>query len=313
MQIYVGIDTSCYTTSVAFIDSNGRLLADARRLLQVAPGKRGLAQAEMVFQHVRNLPEVFAAAAAEIPAGAKYGGVAVSACPRDVAGSYMPVFLVGRGMARILAESHNIALHEISHQLNHLYAGIWSAGGPRSSRFLAVHASGGTTEIVLVREATKVEILGGTIDIAAGQFIDRIGVALGLPFPAGPELERMAADVAPAKLPVAVKQLTASFAGPETQARRLIERGTPPAAVAAGVQACVAESLWRLICNGTSITGVNEVLLVGGVNANQFIRDYLRAKCETNKPPIKLYLPEPKYSPDNAVGAAYFSYCLAHQ
>lgn len=314
MRVFLGVDTSCYTTSVAIMSNEGQLLADVRRLLQVKQGNRGLAQSEMVFQHVRNFPGLFASAISSLPSAVNFGGIAVSAVPRDVQDSYMPAFLVGRGFARVIAQSHAVPLHEISHQTNHIFAGVWSANGPQTSRFLAVHASGGTTEIVLVSGSQPtIELLGGSIDIAAGQLIDRIGVALALQFPAGPQLEQIARTaMTPVVLPVAVKQLKVSFAGPETQARRLLARGAAPADVAAGVQHCVAQSIWRLIQNGCNLTGVSDVLLVGGVTSNQFIRDYLECKSKTAQSTVKLFFPERKFSPDNAAGAAYFAYQQRH-
>lgn len=222
----------------------------------------------------------------------------------------MPAFLVGEGYANVLALSHGVACHSISHQENHILAGIWSAGGPRASRYLAVHVSGGTTEITAVDAAgaeLAVTLLGGSRDIAAGQFVDRIGVALGLPFPAGPHLEVLAREghAAPAAIPAALDGMTVSFSGPETHARRLLERGAEPAAVAAGIERCVAESLAGMISAAVKETGIKEILLVGGVTANSYIRSHLTAFCDKNL--VNLYQPRREYSSDNAVGAAYYA------
>ena len=91
---------------------------------------------------------------------------------------------------------NNIPLWLISHQENHLLAGKWSAGGPDDERFLFLHASGGTTDLLTAEKdgsgSYKLTEIGGSIDLHAGQFIDRIGVSLGLQFPAGPALEKFA-------------------------------------------------------------------------------------------------------------------------
>ncbi|MDT8901070.1 O-sialoglycoprotein endopeptidase [Anaeroselena agilis] len=307
MKLVLGIDTSCYTTSVALMGEDGCLVADERRLLSVRAGGRGLAQSEMVYQHTRRLPELFAAAAAKAGGPLKLTAVAASTLPRSLPESYMPAFLVGAGYARVVAAAQAVPFISLSHQEGHILAGAWSAGGPSEERYLAVHASGGTTEIVLVvREAAglKVEALGGTCDIAAGQLIDRVGVALGLPFPAGPRLEELALEgqAAPASLPVAARGLRLSFAGPETHAQRLLARGEAPAAVAAGIQACVAESLLGLCRAAVDATGAGAVLFVGGVLANAFIRG--RITTVLGAAGLSLYFPEPRYSGDNAVGAA---------
>lgn len=310
MKLALGIDTSCYTTSVALLGEDGTLVADERRPLAVKPGGRGLAQAEMVYQHTRNLPELFAAAAAKAGGNLALAAVAASVQPRPLPESYMPAFLVGAGYARVIAVAQAVPFLSLSHQEGHILAGLWSAGGPADGRFLAVHASGGTTEITLVIRGVAgltVELLGGTSDIAAGQFIDRVGVALGLPFPAGPGLEELACSgqAEPASLPVAARAMKVSFAGPETRARRLLAAGAEPAAVAAGVQACVADSLARLCSAAVGATGVAVILFVGGVLANRFIRGRITAAL--GPAGVRPYFPQARYSGDNAVGAACFA------
>lgn len=310
MRLVLGIDTSCYTTSVALLAEDGTLVADERRPLAVRPGGRGLAQSEMVYQHTRNLPELFATAAARAGGDLALAAVAASVQPRPLPESYMPAFLVGAGYARVIAVAQAVPFLSLSHQEGHILAGAWSAGGPDDNRFLAVHASGGTTEITLVTRAgggLQVELLGGTSDIAAGQFVDRIGVALGLPFPAGPGLEELASSVqdGPAALPVAARGLAVSFAGPETKARRLLAAGAAPAAVAAGVQACVADSLARLCAAAVAASGADVILFVGGVLANRFIRERLTAALAPAG--VRTFFPAPRYSGDNAVGAACFA------
>lgn len=93
-EVYLGIDTSCYTTSVALIGREGGLVGEARRILQVKPGCRGLQQSEMVFQHTRNLPILLEEV---LKKPLKVIGIGVSARPRPLEDSYMPAFLVGLG------------------------------------------------------------------------------------------------------------------------------------------------------------------------------------------------------------------------
>ena len=306
MSWVIGFDTSCYTTSVAILDTNGGLLADCRRMLTVKPGGRGLAQSEMVFQHTRNLPAVLEEALAKV--GGVPAAIGTSSCPRPLPDSYMPAFLVGSGFARALALSHRIPLYKLSHQENHILAGVWSAGGSLSDRFLAVHASGGTTEIVLVSKckgALNIQLLGGSIDLQAGQLIDRIGVGLGLPFPAGRHLEKLSQDATGSiRLPVSVSGLSVSFSGPASHAARLIQAGVEPAELARAAETCVAETVAQLISAAARSTGINDVLLAGGVMSNQFIRRYLQERLQHT---ANLFFPAPEFSPDNAVGAAYYA------
>ena len=182
-EAVLGLDTSCYTTSAALMDLHGHLLGDQRRLLRVKPGHRGLAQSEMVFQHTRNLPDLLEALDLS---GVQVKAIGVSAKPRPREESYMPAFLVGLGMARSLGKLMGLPVHRFTHQHNHMFAGLWSVGKPAPDRFLLVHISGGTTDLLLCERQPdgnfSLEPRGTSIDLHAGQFIDRVGVALGLPY-----------------------------------------------------------------------------------------------------------------------------------
>lgn len=308
-ECVLGLDTSCYTTSAALMDRKGNLLANCRKLLTVKPGKRGLAQSEMVFQHTRNLPEIFKQALTAA-GDVKIVAIAASNCPRPVPGSYMPAFLVGYGYAEVLSAMNSLPFNVLSHQENHILAGRWSAKGPTVNEYLALHVSGGTTEVVAVKDDgahLALQLLGGSSDLHAGQFIDRVGVALGLPFPAGAHLERLAqaAFDRPVTLPVSVKKLSASFSGPETAVKKLLAQGADAAEIAAGVEYCVEMTIWKLIAAAHKLTGYRNVLLVGGVTANFHIRSLLKSLAKDHG--LMLYVPDRDFSPDNAVGCAYFA------
>lgn len=309
MKAVLGIDTSCYTTSAVLLGLNGSLLAASRRLLQVPQGKRGLAQSEMVFQHVRALPEQLETIWNRFPTG-ECSAVGATCCPRDIEGSYMPAFLCGYGSAKAVALSQKIPLFPLSHQANHLWAGIWSAKMPQEVHdFLAVHVSGGTTDLLQVKRCVaKLQIrqLCGSIDLHAGQLLDRLGVALGLPFPAGLHLEKMAAGFhqeAP-EVPVAVQGLQLSLSGPETHLKKLRQKGIASPLLAAAAENLLGETLFRLLRRAVRQTGVRAILGVGGVLANKRIREHALDRLQT-KLGCQIYLPEPCWSGDHALGAAY--------
>ena len=307
MDVVLGIDTSCYTSSVAALDLDGGLAADFRIPLAVKPGGRGLSQSEMVFQHVRNLPILMQQLRQSLGVAGRIVAIGTSVRPRPVEGSYMPAFLAGSGLASSLGEALGCLVAKLSHQENHLLAGLWSAGRALDRDFLAAHVSGGTTEVLqAVTTATtlEVQLLGGTDDLHAGQFIDRVGVALGLPFPAGPHLEKLAESYAatPAATPVSVNGLRISFSGPESHVTRWLASGPDPAEVAASVQECVAISLARGLAQAVIETGRRTVLLVGGVMANRFIRSRVAESLQRLN--VTVVWPEPRFSGDNAVGAA---------
>ncbi len=311
-QVFLGIDTSCYTTSVAVLDSDGKLLGEARKILDVKPGRCGLQQSEMVFQHTRNLPNlvesVFTGKEYELKA------IGVSGYPRPLENSYMPAFLAGMGVARSLAVTSGAKLHVISHQENHLEAGVWSAQGPAAERFLLLHASGGTTDLLLAEKQPdgryNLTEIGGSIDLHAGQFIDRIGVALGLQFPTGPELEKLAATAQEmVELPVSVRKTQVSLSGPATAALRKLEAGADGAALAQGVQYALAETFTRMLRNGAAEHNVNAVLLVGGVASNTYIRKHVTEKLAKRR--ISVWVPEARFSCDNATGCAAYAYRMS--
>ncbi|MGI6685072.1 MAG: O-sialoglycoprotein endopeptidase [Bacillota bacterium] len=304
----IGIDTSCYTTSLALVDAGGNLIEDARKVLAVKLGKRGLQQSEAVFQHVQNLPLLFEDLGRKVNLGG-IKAVCVSTKPRPVEKSYMPVFTVSQGFGQVLALGKQIPFFMTSHQEGHLMAGIWSAGGPKGEEFLAVHLSGGTSEVLKVlRHKTGffIEILGATGDLHAGQFVDRIGVELGMPFPAGAHLEKLAATHQ-GEIPYlrnGVNGYNFSFSGPETGARKLLADGLSPAAVARAVEHCVATTLEKVLRRAVGDTGLKEILIVGGVAANSYLRKRLIYRLEHPAVGARLYFADPAYSTDNAVGIA---------
>ncbi len=310
----LGLDTSCYTTSVALMDLKGQLLADERQVLEVRPGRKGLAQSEMVFQHTRNLPKLIEKLQLE---GVAIKAIGVSAKPRPLAESYMPAFLAGHGVARSLAHLLQVPLYETTHQHNHMFAGLWSAGQPVPERCLLVHISGGTTDLVLAeaKAAGSREVnltpLGTSIDLHAGQFIDRVGVAMGLQFPCGAALEKKGQEAtAPYELPVWSKDGYLSLSGPCTKALRALEAGADPTAIALGVEQVIAKGLSKTIYYWCKETKVQTVLLAGGVSANGEIRRILQDYLGRRQ--VALWAPEPCYSVDGAVGTAWYT-VLCHR
>ena len=125
MRVTLGFDTSCYTTSAAAVNEQGEVVAASRLLLPVKQGERGLRQSEAVFAHVRQMPMVMDDLKEQLK-GIDHEIVAVcaSSSPRDEEDSYMPVFTVGLGHARVLADALDIPLYETSHQQGHIAAGL---------------------------------------------------------------------------------------------------------------------------------------------------------------------------------------------
>lgn len=300
----LGLDTSNYTTSAAIFD--GRDGHNAGKLLEVKKGELGLRQSEALFQHVKALP----ARMEELGSLGNVVAVAASTRPREVEGSYMPCFLAGESLGRSMASALGVPFFAVSHQQGHLAAAAWSAGrldlldGP----FLAWHLSGGTTELLYVEPEganVRAERIGGTTDISAGQLIDRTGVLLGLPFPAGRTLDELSQNCIQRKkpFPVKVKGLEFSLSGMENQIKAMVEGGEEPAVIAAFAVDTVAQTVWRVTENAQKDHPGLTVLCSGGVASNSHLRQVLTDSC-------RAVFAQSRYSTDNAMGVAVLAYRL---
>lgn len=305
---YLGIDTSNYTTSLAVVNEQAELVANIKQLLPVKTGERGLRQSEALFWHVKNLPLLMKETSEKIPdLGEFLRAAAVSTSPRPVDDSYMPVFLAGSGLAESLTALLQIPCFGLSHQENHIWAGLYSAGGPQAEQFLAVHLSGGTSEIVSASVKSgyclDLEILGGSSDLNAGQLVDRIGTAMDLPFPAGRDLERLALNsTKDLVIPSYHRDGQISFSGAEAAAVRMLQT-EQHADIAKAVLLNIARTVTKLIDWAQQQTQLTKVLMVGGVCSNLIIRKELVKRL----PQLELFFAEPRLSVDNAVGAAVFA------
>lgn len=303
MRVTLGIDTSCYTTSVACADKRS-IVFEKRAMLSVPFGNRGLRQSEGLFQHVNQLPSLLCELFAQVDPS-EISSIAVSASPTSRESSYMPVFLAGLRQAETLAAALNIPLYRVDHQSGHIRAALFGNETLlERDRFLAAHISGGTTDVLVVephREAPyRIEQVGTSTDLHAGQFVDRVGVALGLPFPAGKHMETLATQAKDRsiKLASAVKSGRCSFSGAEAAAQRLLH-SVPDEELAFAVYDCLARTLAKMFETAQEQFGDLPILVCGGVASSELLRTLLRKRCRK-----KLYFGEPALSSDNAVGVA---------
>lgn len=304
MSRFLGIDTSCYTTSAAVYDSSKGLLGEERIVLTVKAGNRGLSQSNMVFQHVRNLPILLQRLS---PLLQDLKGIGVSAFPRRRADSYMPAFLVGKGMGESLAASLHIPLYTFSHQENHAMAAIRDVPSLWGKPFYMMHMSGGTQDVLSAEwegQEMRISDLLTSKDITAGQFIDRVGVALGLPFPAGKWLEVLAEKGDDSyKIPRSSVKGAFSFSGPETKVQRDIQSGQyKKEDIARGVLVHIGRALEKEL-ESLPLAKGRPFIAVGGVMANRYLRTKVVAICEAMD--LVPYFAEPQYSSDNATGNAF--------
>ena len=303
---FVGFDTSNYTTSIAVSDFDGKVIANLKRPLPVKEGNRGLRQSDAVFEHTRNLP-FLTEILKELLATEGYAPIAVGASvtPRDAEGSYMPCFLSGKAAASSFSAALNIPMYEFSHQNGHIMAAMYSSGKAElltKTPFVAFHVSGGTTEALYVephRSGIKVTTVGETDDINAGQLIDRVGVAMGLDFPCGREMEKLAAAYEGKiyKHPVCVRDARCSLSGAENIALKIYRDTEDKSAVAAFVFEFVKNTLAAMARDMEEKYGKTNILFAGGVMSNKLMRQYLSSR-------FTAYYAEPEFSADNGAGIA---------
>ena len=300
----LGFDTSNYTTSAA-VFGNGT--AENRgKLLTVPEGALGLRQSEALFQHVKRLHLMVEQLRADGAVG-QIAAVGASTRPREVEGSYMPCFLVGEGEGRALSAALGAPFYPCSHQQGHVAAAAWSAGREDllDKPHLAWHLSGGTTELLRVEpegHTVRAEVVGGTSDIAAGQLVDRAGVLLGLPFPAGKALDALYPEADDTSFfRVKLNDLAFSLSGLENKVRGLLEKGEKPANIARFVIDTIMDVLLRATREARKRWPDLPVLCSGGVASNRQIRDAMEKSCGA-------VFAQPQYATDNALGVAILTH-----
>ncbi len=308
-RYYLGIDTSAYTTSIAVVDEKNNIVFDSRKILRVKRNKKGLRQQEAVFQHLNNLPTMIDVLTSEIEIE-KLSTIAVSNRPRNIEGSYMPVFVVGKGQAYIISKLLNIPYKEFSHQEGHIAAAMMNSEFAKKDKFLAFHLSGGTTELLIVenrKENLNIDLIGGTLDISVGQLIDRIGVELGYLFPCGKQLDQLSksGSIISLKYPVSTKSTWANFSGMENFLKKLIKEDEYEYKhIIKTMFYTIGLTLEKIILSACIEENINDVVLIGGVSSNSFIGEYLLHKLERKG--INIFIPNGKLCTDNGVGIAYF-------
>lgn len=341
---FLGIDTSNYTTSVSLVSDDGEILGDFRKLLTVKQGERGLRQSEAVFQHMINFPQIFEEMLSflkvdylDLKTALNLKAICVSTKPRPVENSYMPCFRAGESFARTLAGGLGLPLMNFSHQEGHIEAAL-NDQEKAPKDFLCWHLSGGTCELLKVRdnsryaEKNKITVqdklsicepiyeiskIGGSLDISLGQMIDRIGVKLGFPFPAGRYIDEIALatgkknEVEIMKFSkIKYQNLYFNISGIETQIGRFIEdsavtyteKEDVSKQIAKQILDIISELLMKVSIEAMDRENIHQIVFSGGVSASQ----YIRQKFSDNKfmKNYEVIFSDPNLSSDNAVGIA---------
>ncbi len=304
----LGIETSCDETGVALVEAQGkgvpRLLAQALHSQVEMHADFGGVVPELASRdHIRRvLPltrEVLASA------GVALGAIDVVAYTRGpgLAGA----LLVGAGVASSLAAALGKPTLGVHHLEGHLLSPFLSADPPEFP-FVALLVSGGHTQLLEVRDVGDYHLLGDTIDDAAGEAFDKSAKLLGLGYPGGPALARLAefGDPEAYDLPRPLLQrdsLDFSFAGLKTAVRTHALRlegsncEQPRADLAASTQEAIVDVLVRKTMAALERTALSRLVVAGGVGANTLLRSRLRQECEKRQ--ARVHFPELALCTDN--------------
>lgn len=301
-MLYLGIDTSNYTTSAALFDTETRRVIQKKKLLPVKSGEKGIRQSDAVFHHTVQLPKLLTALFEE--EARAICGVGVSIFPRREEGSYMPCFLAGESAATAIATAMHIPCVALSHQEGHITAALFSAKRLSliQAPFLAFHVSGGTTEALLVTPHDtrffQTECVARSLDLKAGQAIDRVGVMLGLDFPCGAALEKLSLrSTRVYTIKPTMKDENCCLSGVENQCAKMLQAGEAAEDIARFCMDSVRAALNGMVLALRARYGALPLLFSGGVASNCGLRAFFSEAYNA-------YFAEPAYSADNAAGVA---------
>lgn len=305
MSYHLGIDTSNYTTSVAIYDDNTNSVISRKKLLPVKSGEKGIRQSDAVFHHTVQLPQLINEITEDFKGVISSVGVSVKPCNEK--GSYMPCFLSGVAVAESLSAFMKIPLYKFSHQDGHIVAALYSSNRLDliGKDFYAFHISGGTSQVLLVKPFDnyfKTELISDSLDLKAGQAIDRVGVMLGLDFPCGPELEKLAlkSNLSLKNEKVFRRDGKFSLSGVENKCKKMFDDGCAYEDIAFYCVNYIRSALDDTVKEIVSQYGELPLIFSGGVMSNSIIRNDFMSRYDA-------YFAEPQYSSDNACGIAILS------
>ncbi len=303
-MITLGIDTSNYATSISVVDNeNHKILLFEKIFLPVKTGELGLRQQDAVFNHIKTLTNIFQKN--NNFDFSKISAIGVTTKPKNEENSYMPCFLVGKMLAYSISSIKNIPIIELSHQECHIESCLFSLNNKKfdNEKFIMLHISGGTTDIILIEDGKIIKTIGSSNDLYAGQAIDRLGVKLGFSFPAGKYVSDLASEYKKdIKTKVSVNGYNCNLSGLENQCDKMLKEDKDKSYIAKYNLSFIANSLIQILKNVRKDYGDLPIVSAGGVMSSKVIREIMQKEL------LDIYFCEEYLSGDNAVGAATKSY-----
>ncbi len=317
-MLVLGVETSCDDTCAAIVEDGGRVRSDVVHSQVALHAPFGGIVPELASRdHLRNARPVITAALERASlALQQLDGIAVT-CRPGLSGA----LLVGVELARGLAFALDKPLVGVDHLVGHLLAGFLSYPGqppaaPPEFPFVALLVSGGHTALYRVdgHELEKVQELGATRDDAAGEAFDKVAKLLGLGYPGGPVIDRLAKEGDPERIELAAPMPAASsaefsFSGLKTNVARYVEAHGRPGDeqrlrdLCAAFQRRVVDTLVRKAVAAARREGVNGLVIGGGVASNRELRARAESACAANG--LRLWVPPSAACTDNAAMIAH--------
>ncbi|WP_324779382.1 tRNA (adenosine(37)-N6)-threonylcarbamoyltransferase complex transferase subunit TsaD [Thiobacillus sedimenti] len=305
-MLVLGVESSCDETGVALYDTDHGLLGHALHSQIAMHDAYGGVVPELASRdHIRRvLPltrQVLAASRRDLSA---IDGIAYTQGP-GLAGA----LLVGAGMARALAYALDVPAVGVHHLEGHLLSPLIS-DVPPAFPFVALLVSGGHTQLMLVSGVGRYTLLGETLDDAAGEAFDKTAQLLGLGYPGGPALSKLAATGDPVRLTLPRPMLNSgdfdfSFSGLKTAVLTLVRKAGPGAAadIAAAFQAAAVEVLVTKALAACAHSGATRLVVAGGVGANAHLRE--RLTRQAGAAGVAVFYPRLEFCTDNGAMIAY--------
>ena len=309
----LGIETSCDETGVAVVEDGSKVLSNVLSSQHEIHGRFGGVVPELASRaHVERLNPLLDVALAE--AGIRWSEVDAVAVTRGP--GLVGALLVGLATAKAIALALDAPLIAVNHLEGHVYANFLEHGPPEPP-YVALIVSGGHTLLVYMPEEQRYEVLGQTVDDAAGEAFDKVARFLGLGFPGGPELDRLARDGDPeaVRFPRAMAgsgDYDFSLSGLKTAVVRHVRREeregkkTSVPDIAASFQEAVVDVQVQKTMAAAEEKGVTSVLLGGGVVANSRLRERMAEDAE--KRGLRLLFPSAELCTDNGAMIASVGY-----
>ncbi|SHH56588.1 tRNA (adenosine(37)-N6)-threonylcarbamoyltransferase complex transferase subunit TsaD [Thermosipho atlanticus] len=307
-MVVLGIETSCDETSVAILKDKEILSNIILSQVEVHKKFGGVVPEVAARHHLSNLPLIYKEALKK----AKIEPEEIDAVAVTYGPGLIGALLVGLSFSKGLSLRYGIPLIGVNHIIGHVYAN-YIAYPDLKPPFIVLMVSGGHTEILKVKDG-KIEVLGKTMDDAAGEAFDKVARILGLGYPGGPEIEKVSKNGDPYKFNFPRPMLDSnnynfSFSGLKTSVLYTIknlETNIPVPDIAASFQEAVVDVLLKKTFKAARNNGINRIVLAGGVAANSRLRE--KAKILANQYNYEILIPPLELCTDNAAMIAMAGY-----